>query len=179
MRTIVKAARGLVVVDEAYHEFSRQSAVPLLHEFEHLVVLRTFSKAMAMAGLRVGYLLGHPPVGGADLQSQTALQPEHFFHDCRRSRNRAFSLLQPQIELLIQERERLLAELQQTRGVTAYPSQANFIAFKTQHSAAQVFEALYSKGILVRDISRYPMLENFLRVSVGCRRKMTSFSRVA
>jgi histidinol-phosphate aminotransferase len=57
-----KAARGLVVVDEAYHEFSRQSAVPLLHEFEHLVVLRTFSKAMAMAGLRVGYLLGHPPL---------------------------------------------------------------------------------------------------------------------
>ena len=78
-----------------------------------------------------------------------------------------FSLLQPQIELLIQERERLLAELQHTRGVTAYPSQANFIAFKTRHSASQAFEALYSKGILVRDISRYPMLENFLRVSVG------------
>jgi histidinol-phosphate aminotransferase len=51
--------------------------------------------------------------------------------------------------------------------VTAYPSQANFIAFKTQHPAAQVFEALYSNGILVRDISRYPMLEDFLRVSVG------------
>ncbi len=73
MRSILKAARGLVIVDEAYHEFSRQSAVPLLHEFEHLVVLRTFSKAMSMAGLRVGYLLGHPPIGGADRQSQTAL----------------------------------------------------------------------------------------------------------
>ena len=78
-----------------------------------------------------------------------------------------FGLLQPQIELLIQERERLLGQLQETRGVTAYPSQANFIAFKTQFPAAQVFEALYSNGILVRDISRYPMLENFLRVSVG------------
>jgi len=78
-----------------------------------------------------------------------------------------FGLLQPQIELLIKERERLLGQLQQTRGVTAYPSQANFIAFKTQSPAARVFEALYSKGILVRDISRYPMLENFLRVSVG------------
>jgi histidinol-phosphate aminotransferase len=78
-----------------------------------------------------------------------------------------FSLLQPQIERLIRERERLLAELRQTPGVTAYPSQANFIAFQTRHAAPEVFDALYSEGILVRDVSRYPMLDRFLRVSVG------------
>jgi histidinol-phosphate aminotransferase len=51
---------GLVVIDEAYHEFAGESVVPLLAEHENLVVLRTFSKAMSLAGLRVGYLLAHP-----------------------------------------------------------------------------------------------------------------------
>ncbi|MGH9426850.1 MAG: histidinol-phosphate transaminase, partial [Terriglobia bacterium] len=167
LRRILQAARGLVIVDEAYHEFSRQSAVPLLHEFEHMVVLRTFSKAMAMAGLRVGYLLGHPPLVEQISKAKLPYNLNIFSMAAAEAAVEHFPLLQPQIELLIQERERLLAELQQTRGVTAYPSQANFIAFKTGHPAAQVFEALYSRGILVRDISRYPMLENFLRVSVG------------
>jgi histidinol-phosphate aminotransferase len=167
MRSIVKAARGLVVVDEAYHEFSRQSAVPLLHEFEHLVVLRTFSKAMAMAGLRVGYLLGHPPLVEQIAKAKLPYNLNVFSMAAAEAALEHFALLQPQIERLIQERERLLAGLRKTPGVTAYPSQANFIAFKTQHPAAQVFEALCSNGILVRDISRYPMLENFLRVSIG------------
>lgn len=167
IRSILKGARGLVIVDEAYHEFSRQSAVPLLHEFEQLVVLRTFSKAMAMAGLRVGYLLGHPPLVEQIAKAKLPYNVNIFSMAAAEAALEHFPLLQPQIELLIQERERLLGELQQIRGVTAYPSQANFIAFKTQFQATKVFEALYSNGILVRDISRYPMLQNFLRVSVG------------
>jgi histidinol-phosphate aminotransferase len=57
---LLKSTSGLVVVDEAYHEFAEHSVVPLLREHENLVVLRTFSKAMAMAGLRTGYLLAAP-----------------------------------------------------------------------------------------------------------------------
>ncbi|MBM3800720.1 MAG: histidinol-phosphate transaminase [Acidimicrobiia bacterium] len=167
IREILKAARGLVVVDEAYHEFSRQTAVPLLAEFEHLVVLRTFSKAMAMAGLRVGYLLGHPEMVEQIAKAKLPYNLNVFSMAAAEAAVEQFSLLQPQIEVLIRERERLLAELRQTPGVTAYASQANFIAFKTRHAAAQVFEALYSHGILVRDVSRYPMLDRFLRVTVG------------
>ena len=59
---ILKNARGLVVVDEAYHEFSGQTAFSLLPEHRNLVLLRTFSKAMAMAGLRFGYMMAHPEV---------------------------------------------------------------------------------------------------------------------
>src|SRR5690349_452648 len=57
LRSILGAAQGIVVIDEAYHEFAQRSVVPLLNEYENLVVLRTFSKAMAYAALRVGYLL--------------------------------------------------------------------------------------------------------------------------
>src|SRR5262249_4524416 len=53
---LLNVARGLVIIDEAYHEFAEHSVVPLLHEHDNLIVLRTFSKAMALAGLRVGYL---------------------------------------------------------------------------------------------------------------------------
>jgi histidinol-phosphate aminotransferase len=175
IRSILKSARGLVVVDEAYHEFSRQSAVPLLTEFEHLIVLRTFSKAMAMAGLRVGYLLGHPPLVEQIAKAKLPYNLNIFSMAAAEAAVEHFSLLQPQIELLIQERERLLDQLQRTPGVTPYPSQANFIAFKTRHPSVQVFEALYSSGILVRDISRYPMLENFLRVSVGLPKENDEF----
>src|SRR6202008_2828649 len=59
---VLKNAKGLVLVDEAYHEFSGQTAFPLLSEFRNLVVLRTFSKAMAMAGLRFGYMMTHPEI---------------------------------------------------------------------------------------------------------------------
>ena len=60
LRKVLSASTGLVVIDEAYHEFSEHSVVPLLSEFANLVVLRTFSKAMALAAFRVGYLLAAP-----------------------------------------------------------------------------------------------------------------------
>src|SRR6266478_4581810 len=60
LESLLEATRGLIVIDEAYHEFSGQTVVPLLRQYPKLIVLRTFSKAMAMAGLRVGYLLAAP-----------------------------------------------------------------------------------------------------------------------
>jgi histidinol-phosphate aminotransferase len=60
LRELLRASQGLVVIDEAYHEFAEESVVPLLHDHENLIVLRTFSKAMAFAALRIGYLLASP-----------------------------------------------------------------------------------------------------------------------
>jgi len=62
LQRLLKTAKGIVIVDEAYHEFSGQSAFPLLNEHRNLVVLRTFSKAMSMAGLRFGYMMAHPEI---------------------------------------------------------------------------------------------------------------------
>src|SRR5437762_13033785 len=60
LESLLEATRGLIVIDEAYHEFSGETVVPLLRRYPNLIVLRTFSKAMAMAGLRVGYLMAAP-----------------------------------------------------------------------------------------------------------------------
>ncbi|MFN8007083.1 MAG: histidinol-phosphate transaminase [Terriglobia bacterium] len=167
LRAIAEAARGLVLVDEAYHEFGRTTAVPLLRDYENLVVLRTFSKAMAMAGLRVGYLLGHPKIVKEIAKAKLPYNLNVFSMVAAQEAAEQFHLLKPQIDLLIKERERVLQELNQIPAIKAYPSQANFIAFETERSPHALFEALYAEGILVRDISRYPMLSKFLRVSVG------------
>ncbi len=175
LRALLKAARGLVIVDEAYHEFSRQSVVSLLQDFENLIVLRTYSKAMAMAGLRVGYLLGHPYLVKEVTKAKLPYNLNVFSMAAAEAAIEHFHLLKPQIDVLIEERERVFTELQGMEGVRALPSQANFIAFETPLGAKTLFEQLFAKGILVRDISRYPMLDRFLRVSIGTREENDLF----
>jgi histidinol-phosphate aminotransferase len=167
LKSILRTAAGLVIVDEAYHEFSRQTVVPLLEEFENLIVLRTFSKAMAMAGLRVGYLLAHPDLVQEISKAKLPYNLNVFSMAAAEAAIEHFELLKPQINWLIEERERLYGLMTRIPGVKAYPSQANFIAFETSMAPTDVFKSLYTEGILVRDISRYPMLGRFLRVSVG------------
>ena len=107
LEKILRQAAGLVVVDEAYHEFSRQSVVGLLERFENLVVLRTFSKAMSMAGLRVGYLLGRPELVEQVAKAKLPYNLNVFSMAAASAALEHFDLLKPQIERVIAERERL------------------------------------------------------------------------
>jgi len=167
LKEILQATEGLVVIDEAYHEFSRQSVVPLLKQFENLIVLRTFSKAMSMAGLRVGYLLGHPNLVKQISKAKLPYNLNVFSMTAAAAALKYFNLLQPQIDKVISERDRLCARLRLISGVEPFPSQANFIVFRLAIAPQVVFEALCQDGILVRNVSDYPMLNRFLRVSVG------------
>jgi histidinol-phosphate aminotransferase len=167
LRLLLQEAGGLVVLDEAYHEFSRQTAVPLLREFDNLVVLRTFSKAMAMAGLRVGYLVGNPALVKEISKAKLPYNLNVFSMAAAQAAVEHFELLRPQIDLLIRERERVYDTLMKIPGIKPYPSHANFIAMETVMPPGELFEALYVEGLLVRDVSRYPMLEKFLRISIG------------
>ena len=155
---------GLVAVDEAYHEFSGISVVPLLERYPNLVVLRTFSKAMAMAGLRVGYLLASPELVrevdkarlpyNLNVISQMAALAALGHRDAMAAGVRG----------IVDERHRL-ADL---RGLSAYPSRANFILVELATRAPRdVFEALHARGVLVRDVSAHPRLARCLRISVG------------
>jgi histidinol-phosphate aminotransferase len=165
---LLKRTSGLVVIDEAYHEFAGHSVVPLLREFRNLVVLRTFSKAMAMAGLRIGYLLAAPEVvseiGKAVLPynlnvfSQTAAEVAAELYE---------EELQPQIGRIIGERERLQRELGVIAGLTPVPSRANFMLVRSRLNPKVVFKELLKRDILIRDVSSYPMLAECFRVSVG------------
>ena len=167
LKEILQATEGLVVIDEAYHEFSRQSVVPLLKQFENLIVLRTFSKAMSMAGLRVGYLLGNPNLVKQISKAKLPYNLNVFSMTAAGAALKYFDLLQPQIDKVISERDRLWARLRLIPGVEPFPSQANFIVFRLTVAPRMVFDALCQDGVLVRNVSGYPMLSRFLRVSVG------------
>jgi histidinol-phosphate aminotransferase len=69
--------------------------------------------------------------------------------------------------MLVGERRRVAAELGKRHGVEVFPSHANFLLIRTPHPARRVFDALYARGVLVRDVSHYPLLERSLRVSIG------------
>jgi histidinol-phosphate aminotransferase len=168
LRKILSTAAGLVVIDEAYHEFSEYTVVPLLTEFENLVVLRTFSKAMGLAAFRVGYLLGAPALVteirkallpyNLNAFSQTAAEVAVEFYEAE---------LRPLVRAIIEERDRLFAEVSQIDGLSPVPSRANFMIVKSEVGPKKIFEELLKRDILVRDVSSYPMLSEYFRFSVG------------
>ncbi|HEX8070241.1 MAG TPA: histidinol-phosphate transaminase [Pyrinomonadaceae bacterium] len=165
---LLEAAPGLVVVDEAYFEFAEQSVVPLLARYKNLVVLRTFSKAMALAALRVGYLLAAPEL---TREIAKALLPYHLNAFSQTAAEVALELyetkLRPLVGRIIAERERLTTELRRIDGLSPVVSEANFVVVRSAVAPRRVFGGLLRRGILVRDVSGYPMLRDYFRVSVG------------
>lgn len=158
-------APGLVVVDEAYGQFARWSALEARRP--GLVVVRTFSKTWAMAAARLGYLVGDPEVVTA---CQAACLPYHLS-----SLTQAAGLLalryrremERRVALVAEERGRLAAALQDA-PVETWPSDANFILFRSRRrDARQLWQALLEQGVLVRDCSDWDGLEGCLRVTVG------------
>jgi histidinol-phosphate aminotransferase len=167
LKRVLETTSGLVFVDEAYHEFSRQSVLGLLPACPNLILLRTFSKAMSMAGLRFGYLLAHPEVAREIYKAKLPYNVNTFTLTAAEMVLENPGIMNQAIDLLIGERERVLAELRKRSGVEAFDSSANFILFRTARNARNVFDALYLEGVLVRDVSKYPMLERSLRVTIG------------
>jgi histidinol-phosphate aminotransferase len=159
---------GLVVIDEAYHEFANTSVVPLLADHPNLVVLRTFSKAMGMAGLRVGYLLASPALVREIDKARLPYNINFISQLAAIAAVDAYGELEERVVRLSSLREKLQAALSAMPGVKAYPSLANFVLIELKRADPKaVFEVLYRRGVLVRDVTSYPMLKRCLRVSVG------------
>lgn len=168
VRTAAEAlapTRGLLIVDEAYAEFRRDgvpSALTLLGEIPHLVVTRTMSKAFALAGARLGYLVAHPAI--VDTVRVVRL-PYHLSAITQAVARAALSHreeLLGQVHLLRSERDALAAHLVE-RGHQVADSDANFILFRTFADRTGVFDALLARDVLVRAVGP----EGWLRVSLG------------
>ncbi len=143
----------LVVADEAYYEYVMNEAYPdtlsLLKEYPNLIILRTFSKIYGLAALRVGYALAHPDALDplhrvrepfnvnqlAQVAALAALKDQEFVRHCRAQNREGMQLINNRIEKM---------------GLTAYPSEANFLLIDLKQPAGPVFEALLRQGIIVR-----------------------------
>jgi len=161
---LIDAAPGIVVVDEAYAEFSdRPSAITLLAAHGHkLIVSRTMSKAFAFAGGRLGYLAAAPAVVDA---LQLVRLPYHLSvltQAAARAALRHAAATLGSVALLRAERERVVAELA-TAGYTVVPSDANFVLFGRFADAPGAWRAFLDLGVLIRDVG----IPKHLRVTIG------------
>lgn len=168
IREIAGLRKGIVLVDEAYYEFSeRRSSVELVSEYENVLVLRTFSKACSLAGVRAGYLVGSDKLISQILKVRLPFMVDRF------SEVTALYLLENSdwIDEKVKQVKQLSRELQmktgQLPGCTIVESASNFFLFRPERDAVKVMEQLADRGILVRQMSSYPLLSKYLRVSTG------------
>ena len=168
IKAMLTQFRGIVVVDEAYIDFTNYPGfVPLLKTHPNLVVLQTLSKAWGLAAIRLGMCFASaeiiavlnkikPPYNISILSQQAALEELHF--EVRKNR---------WVTEIIVEREKLKEGLSKIDSVQkVYPSDANFLLVKMK-KARSVYEALVQKGIIVRDRSNVILCDDCLRITVG------------
>jgi histidinol-phosphate aminotransferase len=172
---VCAAAKGVVVVDEAYAEFAATpSAVTLLERHPRLLVSRTMSKAFAMAGARLGYLAASPAV--VDVLRLVRL-PYHLSALTQAAARTALAHegeLLGSVEAVKQQRDRM-AQAIPDLGLTVVPTESNFLLFGPFDAPAAVWQALLDRGVLVRDVSGGPGLSGWLRVNAGTEPETTSF----
>ncbi|HEX6042329.1 MAG TPA: histidinol-phosphate transaminase [Longimicrobium sp.] len=162
---------ALILLDQAYVEFGGYDAIPLLEGRPRLVVLRTFSKAMAMAGLRAGYMLAHPALANEVHKAKLPYNINFFTEIAAAEVLRCRDVMHDLVRKIAKERDRVVAEMGTIPGIRVYPTAANFVLFRVETpnlTHGDVFDRLLADyGVLVRDVSRYPMLERCLRVNAG------------
>ena len=171
---VLEETGALVVCDEAYQEFGGPTALPLLVHSSRLVVLRTFSKALGLAGLRFGLALAHPAVAREIAKGKLPYNVNVVTLAAAAAALRHQPALDARVRQLVANRGRLVARLASLPGLTVYPSAANFVLIRLHaHPAHDIFRRLLDEhGILVRDVSAAAELAQCLRISIGTEEDM-------
>jgi len=168
IETILANFNGLVVIDEAYINYSRQKTfIQELTEYSNLVVLQTLSKAWGLAGLRVGMAFASEEI----IEVFNKVKPPYNINEASQELTlealKNVELVNSWIKETVAEREKLKAELSTLASVlTIYPSDANFILVKTINPR-EIYQFMVNRGIIVRDRSKVELCEGCLRITIG------------
>jgi histidinol-phosphate aminotransferase len=166
LRKVLAAHTGFCILDQAYVEFGGFNATPLLAEYPNLIVTRTFSKAFAGAGLRLGYLIGNPAVVDEINKIKLPYNINFFAEHVATVLLRNRQAIAHTVADIVKERGAMEEFLKTLPFDNVYPSQANFLLVRCRDKQ-RLFDSLKAGGILLRDVSSYPLLENCLRISIG------------
>ena len=174
---LVESCSGqTIVIDEAYFEFSGKTYAELTEKNDNLIIVRTFSKAFSMAGVRVGYIIGskdttsklnivRPPNSLSVISlflAQQALKDE-------------VSMIK-NVRLLIAEREKIINEMCREKNLKVFPSEANFVLFQLRQGiSGKLHEKLMKRGYVLRQFSDTPGINNCLRVTINTPQENDSF----
>jgi len=166
-KRLVEETDALVFIDEAYVEFSNNNLMDLA-DYENVVVARTFSKAFALANLRIGYAVMHEDLKKEYMKVSTPFPLSTPAVNAVIAALDDLEYVKRCVRLVVEERERLMKEL--NRFFKVYPSQANFLFVKSQVESKVVAEELMKRGVIVRDCSNFIGCDEYsLRISVGKR----------
>jgi len=168
IKSILDIAPGLVIVDEAYAPFANASFINKLTDYNNLLVMRTVSK-LGLAGLRLGYIAGKKEI----IEQLNKIRLPYNIN-CLTQSTADFALknqnlFKQQTQQICQDRALVLKQLNELPRITAYPSAANFILFKTiEGQATAIFESLKNHGVLIKNLSpQGGLLSDCLRVTIG------------
>ncbi len=167
VEALLEATAALVVVDEAYGEFAAWSALDLVREDRPLAVVRTYSKVWSMASLRLGFAVA--PAWVVEELEKVVL-PYHLAVATQIAGRVALELgpeMKSRVDRLVAERDRITRALATVERVICFPSGANFVLLRVAGDGHALWEELVARGVLVRDFSRWPRLDDCLRVTVG------------
>jgi histidinol-phosphate aminotransferase len=166
IRQVVQEFNGIVVLDEAYGEYARNSYLPLIENNSNLIVLKTFSKAYGLAGLRVGYSVSSRKLAA---QMYKAKAPYNLNMISEGIAVRALAerkFLVSTVRRIVHERDKMKRKLE-ALGFKVYPSEANFLLAKPPVRSRTLCKRLLKRGIVIKDLGSHPRLREHVRITLG------------
>ena len=167
VEALIEDFPGIVLVDEAYAEYADYSVAPLINKYENLIVLRTFSKAFGLAGLRLGYAVTNPRLASTigKLPAPYAISVVSLRMGRKMLENVA--IVKESAEALKIERRRLINELNEIKGVEAFDSKTNFVTFNVNKPYEEVYVNMLKQGLIIKKLGKLLKYPNCLRTTVG------------
>jgi histidinol-phosphate aminotransferase len=173
-REILSGYNGVVVIDEAYADFAENNALSLLNEFSNLIITRTMSKSYSLAGLRVGYALASPELVSILDQAREVYNVDRLAQAAALASLTDRNYFRQTRDLILKERKKFLSQLNEWEWKTC-ESGANFLFTKPIDSkgrtspkvAANLYEYLTSKNILIRYFPQHELTSSYVRISIG------------
>lgn len=163
---LARRVKGMLVIDEAYIDFADETALSLVHKYDHVVILRTFSKSFSLAGMRIGLAFGHPDFMRELMKVKDSYNVNRLSIVAAVAALEDYTWMRQHVEKIRATRTRVSAALREF-GYVVYDSHANFVlARKPGISQAPIHEGLKARGILIRYFSS-PTLADCIRVTVG------------
>ncbi|OGW35757.1 MAG: histidinol-phosphate transaminase [Nitrospirae bacterium GWD2_57_9] len=176
VKKILDNTTAAVVIDEAYYSFSGKSWLPQLNKYPNMIILRTLSK-IGFAGLRVGVLTASPGIVNELNKIRLPYNINSLSQAAGVSALKHRTVINRQISTLISERKKLYNVLSRMPGITAYPSETNFILLRTTSDASVIQKEMKGAGILIKDLNGPGPLKNCLRVTIGTPEENREFLR--
>ena len=174
IQKVIEQFKGIVVLDEAYHDFAGKSFIKQMEKHNNLVILRSLSK-IGLAGLRVGYGIFPDKLAEQVNKVRLPYNSNTLSQWVATELLNNFTHVQDQIRSITGERGRLMDELSKLQNIITYPSNSNFILFQAINGGEELFDQLKKNGTLLRNHNVHPRLKNCLRVTVGTKQENDQF----